>query len=184
MDALAKAGDHITEQIRLLKDAGVDFLILETFFHLAEMKVALHSAVASGLPVVATMSFRPLVTQCSDGHAPADCAKVMADLGAVAVGANCEQDPGRMLPLLREMRDAVDVAIAAQPSAFRTTDECHSFTRLPEFPDALETIQISRWEFTEFGRRAHSEGIRFVGGCCGCNAAYIRSLAEGAAATT
>jgi betaine-homocysteine S-methyltransferase len=183
MDALGKARDHIAEQIRLLKDAGVDFLILETFFHLAEMKVALESAVESGLPVVATMSFRPLVTQCSDGHSPAECAKVMAGLGAVAVGANCEQDPGRMMPLLREMRDAVNVAIAAQPSAFCTTDDCHSFTRLPEFPDALETIQISRREFQEFGRRAQSEGIRFVGGCCGCNAAYIRSLAQGAAST-
>src|SRR5262245_18477171 len=37
MDSLSKAHDHIAEQIRLLKDAGVDFLILETFFHLAEM---------------------------------------------------------------------------------------------------------------------------------------------------
>src|SRR6266511_2835066 len=40
MGALDTARDHIAEQIRLLKDAGVDFLILETFFHLAEMKVA------------------------------------------------------------------------------------------------------------------------------------------------
>ena len=63
MDSLAKARDHIAEQIRLLKDAGVDFLILETFFHLAEMKVALEAAAESGLPVVATMSFRPLVTR-------------------------------------------------------------------------------------------------------------------------
>lgn len=178
MDALTKAGDHIAEQIRLLKDAGVDFLILETFFHLAEMKVALEAAAASGLPAVATMSFRPLVTQCSDGHSPADCARVMADLGAVAVGANCEQDPPRMAPLLRAMRSAVDVPLAAQPAAFRTTDACHSFTRLPEFPDSLEAIQIPRQAFVEFGRAAREEGLGYVGGCCGCNAAYIRALAR------
>jgi betaine-homocysteine S-methyltransferase len=179
---LGKARDHIAEQIRLLKAAGVDFLILETFFHLSEMKVALQAAADSGLPAIATMSFRPLVTQCTDGHSPAECARVLADLGAIAVGANCEQDPARMLPLLREMRAAADVPTAAQPAAFRTTDECHSFTRLPAFPDDLETIQISRGEFAEFGRIARSEGIRYVGGCCGCNAAYIRSLALGAAA--
>ncbi len=177
MEALPKAADHIAEQIRLLKDAGVDFLILETFFHLAEMMVALKAAATSGLPVVATMSFRPLVAQCSDGHTPAECAKVMADLGAIAVGANCEQDPARMLPLLREMRRATNVPLAAQPAAFRTTDACHSFTRLPEFPDSLESIQISRQAFSDFGRLAKSEGIGFVGGCCGCNAAYIRVLA-------
>lgn len=182
MESLGKARDHLAEQIRLLKAAGVDFLILETFFHLAEMKIALLEAAQSGLPVIATMSFRPLVTQCSDGHSPAECAHVMADLGAIAVGANCEQDPTRMLPLLREMREAAKVAIAAQPAAFRTTDECHSFTRLPAFPDELETIQISRQEFTNFGRMVRNEGIRYAGGCCGCNAAYIRSLARGIAA--
>jgi betaine-homocysteine S-methyltransferase len=183
MAALSTARDHIAEQIRLLKDAGVDFLILETFFHLAEMKVALEAAAASDLPVLATMSFRPLATQCSDGHTPAECARLMADLGAVAVGANCEQDPGRMLTVLREMRDSAGVAVAAQPSAFRTTEACHSFTRLPEFPDALETIQIPRSEFAEFGRIARGEGIRYLGGCCGASAAYLRSLVQGVRAT-
>ena len=179
MEALGKASDHIAEQIRLLKDAGVDFLILETFFHLAEMRVALEAATKAGLPTVGTMSFRPLVAQCSDGHTPAECARVMADLGAVAVGANCEQDPRRMLAVLREMRSATTVPLAAQPAAFQTSDTCHSFTRLPAFPDELETIQISRKQFIEFGRMARTEGIGYLGGCCGCNAAYIKALATG-----
>lgn len=181
MESLGKSRDHIAEQIRLLKDAGVDFLILETFFHLAEMKVALACAAAANLPAVATMSFRPLISQCTDGHTPAECAKVMADLGAIAVGANCEQDPKRMLPLLREMRAATTVPLAAQPAAFHTTEACHSFTRLPAFPDDLETIQVSRQEFLEFGKLAKREGIGYLGGCCGCNAAYIRALADGVA---
>lgn len=179
MASLDKSRDHIAEQIRLLKDAGVDFLILETFFHLAEMRVALECAVKAGLPAVATMSFRPLVTKCSDDHTPAECAKVMADLGAIAVGANCEQDPKRMLPLLREMRSATRAPLAAQPAAFRTTDEVHSFTKLPAFPDELETIQVSRREFLDFGKVARDEGIGYAGGCCGCNAAYIKALVSG-----
>src|SRR6266850_4102495 len=182
MDSLGKARDHIAEQIRLLKSAGVDFLILETFFHLAEMKVALQCAAAAGLPAVATLSFRPLISQTTDGHSPAECARVMAGGGAIAVGANCEQEPRRMLPLLREMRPAVQVPLAGQPAAFRTTDSCHCFTRQPAFPDDLETIQVSRSEFEEFGRIAKSEGIHYIGGCCGCNAAYIRALARGLSA--
>jgi betaine-homocysteine S-methyltransferase len=179
LGSLDKSRDHLAEQIRLLKDAGVDFLILETFFHLAEIKIALQCAAQAQLQAVATMSFRPLTDKCSDGHTPAECARVMADLGAVAVGANCEQNPQRMLPLLREMRDTVSVPVAAQPAAFRTTDACHSFTRLPAFPNELETIQVSRREFVEFGAVARNEGIGYVGGCCGCNAAYIRALATG-----
>lgn len=179
MGALDKARDHISEQIRLLKSAGVDLLLLETFFHLAEMKAALASAAESGLPVVATMSFRPLISQCSDGFTPAQCARVMAEMGALAVGANCEQEPQRMVPLLRQMRESVTVPLAAQPAAFRTSDQCHSFTRQPAFPDELETIQVSRREFEAFGRGAKTEGIGYIGGCCGCNAAYIRVLGIG-----
>jgi betaine-homocysteine S-methyltransferase len=157
----------------------VDFLILETFFHLEEMLIALECARASGLPLIATMSFRPRLDQSSDGHSPAECAREMAASGAHLVGANCEQEPKRMLAVLREMRAAVDIPLAAQPAAFRATDETPCFTRLPQFPDGLETIQASREEFDDFGRIAKAEGIGYIGGCCGCNAAYIRALASG-----
>ncbi|CAA9538057.1 MAG: hypothetical protein AVDCRST_MAG49-526 [uncultured Thermomicrobiales bacterium] len=180
--AAGHARDLIGEQIRLLQDAGVDFLILETFFRLDEMLIALACARPSGLPLVATMSFRPRTTESSDGHTPAACARAMVDAGAAAVGANCEQEPARMLPILRAMRGAVDVPLAAQPAAFRTTDETPCFTRIPEFPDELETVQVARRAFHDFARAAADEGIGFVGGCCGCNATYIRALARGAAA--
>lgn len=180
-EALGHAKDLMAEQIRLLQDAGVDFLILETFFRLDEMLAALDAANTIGLWAVATLSFRPLITKCSDDHTPAECARILAAQGAIAVGANCEQEPARMLPLLREMRKVVNIPIAAQPAAFRTTDECHCFTRQPAFPDNLETIQVSRDEFVELGKIAKAEGIGYVGGCCGCNAAYIRALADGLA---
>lgn len=173
--------DLFAEQIQLLKAAGVDFLILETFFHLEEMMIGLECAAESGLPVMATMSFRPTTEHCSDGHTPAECARRMADAGAALVGANCEQEPVRMLPILRAMRAAVEdrVGIAAQPAAFRTTDQTPCFTKLRQFPDDLETIQVSRQDFREFGRQVRREGINYVGGCCGCNAVYIRALSRG-----
>src|SRR2546426_7950370 len=176
--------DLITEQVRLLADAGVDFLILETFFHLEEMLIALECSRDSGLPIVATMTFRPTLSQCSDGHSPADCARAMVDAGAAAVGANCEQEPERMLAIIRAMRNAVSVPIAAQPAAFRTTDATPCFTRLPQFPDEMEAIQLPRNAFVSFAEKARAEGIQFLGGCCGCNAAYIHAFARGLAAAT
>ena len=173
--------DLLKEQIVLLADAGVDFLILETFFHLEEMLIALDCARDSGLPVVAFMTFRPKLTECTDGHSPAECAKAMVGAGAHAVGANCEQEPERMLAILRDMKRVVNVPIAAQPAAFRTTDAMPCFTRLPEFPDGMEQIQLPRSAFEQFAAQSQSEGIHYVGGCCGCNAAYIRSAAAGLA---
>ena len=171
--------DLITEQVRLLAGAKVDFLILETFFHLQEMLIAIECSRASGLPIIATMTFRPHLTASSDGHSPADCARAMVDAGAAGVGANCEQEPDRMLSIIREMRNAVTVPIAAQPAAFRTTDETPCFTRLPQFPDELEAIQLPRASFQRFAQIARSEGIQYLGGCCGCNAAYIQAFARG-----
>ena len=171
--------DLFDEQIALLQDAGVDFLILETFFRLDEMLIALACARKTSLPVMATFSFRPTMEFTSDQHTPEECARVLASEGANIVGANCEQEPSRMLRILRAMRGAVSIPIAAQPAAFRTTDSTPCFTRLPQFPDELETIQVSRREFQEFGAAARGEGIGYLGGCCGCNAAYVRSLARG-----
>ncbi len=175
--------DLLTEQIRLLADARVDFLILETFFHLEEMLIAIECARSSNLPLVATMTFRPTVNECSDGHSPADCARAMVDAGAAVVGVNCEQEPDRILAITRAMRKAVSVPIAAQPAAFRTTDATPCFTKLPQFPDEMESIQLPRSSFERFAERAQSEGIQFLGGCCGCNAAYIHAAARGLAAT-
>jgi betaine-homocysteine S-methyltransferase len=171
--------DLFEEQIRLLKDAGVDFLILETFFHLKEMRIALECAQASGLEVLATMSFRPTLAASSDGYSPEQCAKQMAEAGASAVGANCEQEPARIVPLVRAMGAAARVPIVAQPAAFRTSDETPCFTKMPQFPDQIETIQVARSEFQDFGRVAAENGFGFIGGCCGCNAAYVRAMAAG-----
>jgi methionine synthase I (cobalamin-dependent) len=169
----------LAEQVRLLLKAKVDFLILETFFRFDEMLIGIECARTSGLPILATMSFRPRLTESNDGHSPTACAQAMVAAGAQIVGANCEQEPKRMLSILREMRTAVDVPIAAQPAAFRTTDEIPCFTRMPQFPDQLETIQLSRQEFTDFARTAKAEGIGYIGGCCGCNPAYVRAMRAG-----
>src|SRR5438477_5772616 len=142
--AAGQVRDLVTEHVRLLADAGAGFLILETFFHLQEMVIAIECSRASSLPIVATMTFRPTLIQCSDGHSPADCARAMVDAGADVVGSNCEQEPKRMLSIIREMRNAVRVPIVAQPAAFHTTEEAPCFTRLPQFPDELEAIQLPR----------------------------------------
>lgn len=168
--------DLFAEQLRLLESAGVDFLIVETFFHLDEALIALKCARQTPLPILATMSFRPVTTQSSDAKSVAECARALVDAGAHIVGANCEQEPRRMLEVLRQMRDAVDVPIAGQPAAFRTSDEFPCFTRMPEFPDDLESIQLPRREFARFVQVAQFEGIGYIGGCCGCNAAYVQTM--------
>src|SRR2546430_6202852 len=46
-------------------------------------------------PYTTLFRSRPTLSQCSDGHSPADCARAMVDAGAAVVGVNCEQEIGR-----------------------------------------------------------------------------------------
>ena len=162
------------EQLEVQVDEGVDFVIGELFFDLDEALIALETVKATGLPVMITMAFfaEPL---SREGKSPAECAKALAAAGADIVGINCGRGPDQMLPLIREVREAVDGYIAVQAPAFRTTDEIPFFAGLPGFPDAMEPYQLTRYEMADYARQAKVMGINYIGGCCGTVATHIRA---------
>jgi methionine synthase I (cobalamin-dependent) len=47
----------------------------------------------------------------------------------------------------------------------------------------MEAIQLPRKSFEQFAQKAKSEGLQFLGGCCGCNAAYVQAFARGLTAS-
>jgi len=76
------------EQTAWAVDAGVDYIIAETFSHAEEALIALDVIKATGLPAVVTMALhREPVTR--DGLTPADACKRLEDAGADVVGLNC-----------------------------------------------------------------------------------------------
>src|SRR5213083_1606428 len=77
--------------------------------------------------------------------APAS-ARALADAGADVVGINCLRNPAATLPLIREVRAEVSGFVACQPVAYRTPPDQPDFTALPDFPFALEPLQLSRQE--------------------------------------
>jgi betaine-homocysteine S-methyltransferase len=165
------------DQIRLQLEGGrLDFIIGETFLHVGEALLALDCIKKTGLPAMITMSFEGLRTR--DGRSPSDAAKALEDAGADVVGANCWQDPERMLPTVEQMRQAVDCYVAAQPVAYRCTPEVPFFTGQPGFPDQLDSYQLTRYEMGDFARRARDLGVNYIGGCCGCQGAHIRQMAR------
>lgn len=92
-----------------------------------------------------TMSFRKELVS-SDGFTAAECARQLADAGAEIVGTNCMRDPIHTYPVIEAMRAATDHYIAAQPVAYRTTDEIPWFTGSPAFPDRLEPTRLHRYD--------------------------------------
>ena len=164
-------------QIRFQLEGGdLDFFVGETFLHVGESLIALECIKETGLPAMITLAFEGPKTR--DGKTPGEAAKTLEDAGADIVGTNCWRDPQRILPVVEEMRNAVKCYVAAQPVAYRCSDEVPHFTGQPGFPDKLDPYQLTRYELGEFAKRAREIGVNYIGGCCGCQGSHIRQMAQ------
>ena len=176
------------EQIGWAVDAGVDFVVGETYSFGSEALLALQAIARSGLPAVMTLSIpREGVTR--EGWTAAEACRRLEAAGAAVVGLNCARGPATMLPLLKEIRAAVSCPLAALPVPYRTTALEPTFQSLTDpqcacvpdnrpFPTALDPFACNRYEIAEFGVEALGLGARYLGVCCGAGPHHIRSLAE------
>ena len=158
--------------------AGVDFFIGETFWYFGEALLCLERIKAkTDLPTMITLAFRGS-NQTDDDVTAGECAERLVDAGADIVGINCMRDPERTYPLIEEMRNATGAYIAAQPVAFRCSDEVPWFTGTPAFPDRLDPTQLTRYEMEAFASKAKNMGVNYIGSCCGSGASHVREMAR------
>lgn len=165
------------EQLAVQVDEGVDFVIGETFSWLGEALIAVERARKTGLPVMVTICFENK-DETAEGKSAAESAKALLDAGADIVGMNCLRPPQHLLGPMEEMRHAVDGYLACQPVAYRTPKDRPDFTSLPEFPLALDPLQLTRKEMADYAVRAREIGINYIGACCGTVAMHIREMAR------
>src|SRR5205085_9495396 len=117
------------EQVAWAVDAGVDYIIGETFSYAAEALIALDVIKRAKQTAVITLAMHQAnVTR--ENWSVADACKRIEDAGADVVGLNCIRGPATMMPLLHEIRAAVKTHVAALPVPFRTTDHEPSFQSL------------------------------------------------------
>ena len=165
------------EQLAVQCGEGVDFIIGETYSWLGEALIAVERAKTTGLPVMVTICFENK-DETADGKSAADAAKALIDAGADIVGMNCLRSPEHTLPSMEKMRKAVSGYLACQPVAYRTPKEKPDFTSLPEFPYALDPLQLTRKEMGDYALRAKEIGINYIGSCCGSVAMHVRAMAQ------
>jgi homocysteine S-methyltransferase len=167
--AIGPAGEHapgpFAEQARVLEGRGADVILLETFYDLDELAIAVDAVRSvSSLPVVALMSFDGDAVTIG-GVSARDAAARLRALGVDAFGANHGRGPAAALAALEEM--AGDGSpLAALPNVGLAT---YSGARLT-FPHATPEY------FGEFAARARSLGARLIGGCCGTTPAQIAAI--------
>lgn len=154
------------EQIRLLAEAGVDLLVVETMMSLQETRAAVIAAKETcDLPVMATLTFQP-DGRTLFGTDAVTAAVVLESLGVSAVGANCSTGPDKMVHIIRSMAEVTNIPIIAKPNA-----------GLPALDEEGNTCyDMSVEDFAEGMESLVKAGASVLGGCCGTTPEYIAAL--------
>jgi betaine-homocysteine S-methyltransferase len=184
--ALSDVARIFEEQVGWAADAGVDYIVAETFSWGGEALMALEAIRKySKVPAVVTMAqHREETTR--EGWSEAEICRRLEAAGADVVGLNCHRGPDTIMPALRQIRAAVKCYVAALPVPYRTTAAQPSFMSLTDpccgnaraFPVGLDPFVGTRAEIYEFGKTAYAMDVRYLGICCGAGPHHIRALAE------
>jgi betaine-homocysteine S-methyltransferase len=184
--ALKEVARIFEEQVGWAADAGVDYIVAETFSWGGEALMALEAIKRfSKAPAVVTFSIHRQ-TKTREGWSAAETCRRLEAAGAEIVGLNCHRGPATMMPLLKSIRKAVRCQVAALPVPYRTTAKQPSFMSLSDpccpgvrpFPVGLDPFTCTRGEIADFGAAALALGIHYLGICCGGGPHHIRALAE------
>jgi betaine-homocysteine S-methyltransferase len=172
------------EQVGWAVDAGVDFVIGETFSWTGEALLATEIIKAAGLPAVVTLTPHS-DPDTREGHSVADACRALEAAGADVVGLNCARGPATIMPLLEQVRAAVSVHVAALPVPYRTNAGQPSMQSLRDplaagdraFPSGLDPFTCTRHEVAQFSSDALALGVRYLGLCCGAAPHHVRAMA-------
>ncbi|MDB6045891.1 MAG: homocysteine methyltransferase [Gammaproteobacteria bacterium] len=184
--ALKEVERIFAEQVGWAADAGVDYIVAETFSWGGEALMALEAIKKySKVPAVVTFSVHR-EENMREGWSPVETCQRLEAAGAEVVGLNCHRGPATMMPILKKIRRAVKCVVGALPVPYRTTRQQPSFMSLTDrccdnaraFPTGLDPFVCTRSEMGDFGREAFELGIRYLGVCCGAGPHHIRALAE------
>ena len=157
--------DIYKEQVGFLKEAGVDFVVVETMMSLQECRAAVLAVKESSeLPVMVTLTF------AEDGRTlfgtnPETAALVMTAMGVDAIGVNCSTGPDKMVSVIEKMCRYTALPIVAKPNA-----------GLPQLVDGETVYDMGPETFAQEMCVLAEAGADILGGCCGTTPEHIRQL--------
>ncbi|MGI9383777.1 MAG: betaine--homocysteine S-methyltransferase [Methyloligellaceae bacterium] len=158
------------EQIRGLKDGGVDVVWIETMFDEQELRAALEAAASHEVPAVYTMSF-DTSGRTMMGLTPSYCIQLAKSVSPrpIACGGNCGTGAPDLIAGLISAQEQIgpdDVIVAkANCGIPEMTDDGIRYNGTPEL-------------MADYVRLARDAGARIIGGCCGTTPGHIAVMRE------
>jgi len=170
-DSLQRMRDAFAFQAQALADGGVDVLILETFYSLEELLLALDTVKRTvALPVIAQFTFDPhqQAKFDSSGVTAREVAERLSAAGADVVGTNCGAGPAMLLKVVEAMVDATSLPVSVYANA--GVAEVHG--------GRMMCLGTSPEYMAEYARRYAQAGARLIGGCCGTTPEMIAEMGK------
>ncbi len=151
-------------QIRGLVQGGVDLILAETQFDLAEARaIVLAVRAECDLPVGVSMTFENGVSLT--GSRPEVFVHSMLNMGVDLIATNCSAGPEQMAEVVDELLALSDVPVLVEPNA-----------GLPELVDGRTLFRLGPDDFARHTARFAAAGARLLGGCCGTTPDHIAAL--------
>ena len=153
------------EQANALATSGADAIVLETMSDLEEAKLAVAAVRATGLPVVACMTFESgrAHDRTMMGTTPEEAASELTAAGADVIGGNCGQGAEGYIAICKRLHAATKLPIWIKPNA-----------GLPEVSASGVQYRETPESFAGHARALVQAGASFIGGCCGTTPEFIR----------
>jgi homocysteine S-methyltransferase len=165
---MSQVREIFQEQARVLLEAEVDLILLETFGSLLEAAAAVRAVrdLSAGVPVVAEMTFLA-DGRTAFGESASHALPTLVMAGADAVGMNCTLGPQESHDVFTRLPGSISVPISVMPNAGYPTI-VHGRNVYLSSPDYLR----------EYAEAFVESGAAIIGGCCGTTPEHIRAMAK------
>lgn len=158
--------DVFREQVQALEKSGVDFLFLETFSDLGEIRAALFAAKQyTSLPTACSLTY--INGRTLTGTSPAVAAAVLEAMGADLVGANCSTGPKELLEVIKAYHEATRLPLLVEPNA-----------GMPEFINGETVYRETPADMARYVEPFCQLGVKLIGACCGSTPQHIQAMAQ------
>ena len=171
--SIEEAENNFEDQARVLIEAGVDLIVVETQFDINEAQAAVRAVrrVSQDLPLVCSFSY-DRGSRTMMGVSPQTMADAMTGLDVDILGINCGRSLEENLENLRQLRSSSELPLWFKPNA-----------GMPEMDaDGKPVYSLSPIEMGALATDWLSAGAQIVGGCCGTSPEHLAEIARAVAA--
>ncbi len=165
--SFAEARAVFREQAEALVNAGIDLLVIETFYELNELREAIQAArevTGPEMAIIAQVTVNDDGT-LRDGTSTETFTRSLNEWPVDVIGVNCSAGPRVVLETVEKMALLTTKPLSAMPNA-----------GLPATVEGRNIYLCSPEYMAQYSRRFLQTGVRVMGGCCGTTPEHIRQI--------